>query len=244
MSFLVLGDSISAGVGATKQALGYARLLHTNSATHWPAYHGLDLTTRRGQALPLRHLARSGATTEDVLHMLRRELAGGLVVQDHATVVMTVGGNDIKRILVQGGLASMFRCEAVLCGAALDGVLQRLRDIVALLRSPGHFPAGASLYLGTVYDPTDGEDAASALEGVRVPGFGRALETWSAAYHALGVELGFTVVDVLGAFRGHGFGRARAEGSNTSHWFADWIHPNDRGHHELRCLFYTAIARG
>ena len=51
----------------------------------------------------------------------------------------------------------------------------------------------------------------------------------------LGKEKGVAVIDLYGHFNAHG-----AESADP--WFApDCIHPNDRGHHEVRRLFHAGI---
>ena len=60
-------------------------------------------------------------------------------------------------------------------------------------------------------------------------------------------EKGFSVVDLRGHFSGHGFNASDSsvyghDAEDTSNWFDnDCIHPNDRGHHEIRRLFHAAI---
>ena len=60
-------------------------------------------------------------------------------------------------------------------------------------------------------------------------------------------ERGAAMVDMRGHFLGHGvyFDDSDLDvhdDADPSPWFADdCIHPNDRGHHELRRLFVTAI---
>jgi hypothetical protein len=55
------------------------------------------------------------------------------------------------------------------------------------------------------------------------------------------------VLDLRGHFLGHGFyseasGSAAYDADDPTQWFdRDCIHPNDRGHHELRRLVHAAI---
>ena len=63
----------------------------------------------------------------------------------------------------------------------------------------------------------------------------------------LATDLDFAVMDLRGHFRGHGVYAEDAENlahdeDDPTRWFIDdCIHPNDRGHHEIRRLFYSAI---
>lgn len=55
------------------------------------------------------------------------------------------------------------------------------------------------------------------------------------------------MVDLHRHFLGHGFHHLDAQNPNhveddPTRWFHnDCIHPNDRGHHEIRRLFYEAV---
>jgi hypothetical protein len=54
-------------------------------------------------------------------------------------------------------------------------------------------------------------------------------------------------VDALGHFHGHGNNHDDPENpyydeEDPSGWFDDCVHPNDRGHHEIRRLFFEAVA--
>jgi hypothetical protein len=64
-------------------------------------------------------------------------------------------------------------------------------------------------------------------------------QEWGYAYTELARSMGVTLVDAYTAFRGHGLSAPAGEG-----WLADWIHPNNRGHHEMRRLFLSAMALG
>ncbi len=65
---------------------------------------------------------------------------------------------------------------------------------------------------------------------------------------ALGEELGVSIVDLRGHFLGHGHNHSddsmgAYHSDDATLWFDnDCIHPNDRGHHEIRRLFYAAIS--
>ena len=242
MTLFVLGDSISAGVGATlPSSLGYAALLHRNSAGSWPQQRDLDLTTLRPQ-LRFRSLAESGFTSAEVLQRLRSRV--GEVLREPplepAIVVMTAGGNDLKNALWEQGLAAMDNLHGMLAGAPLAQTLRNLTRIVRILQHPQLFPHGVSIYLANVYDPSDGTETATLPWGtVVLPGLAAALQTWHRRYADLCASAGVHLIDALQAFRGHGI----AAGPGQS-WMRDWLHPNDRGHHELRRLFYQAITQG
>ena len=60
--------------------------------------------------------------------------------------------------------------------------------------------------------------------------------------------MGFSALDMRGTFLGHGFyyddpTAPYYDEADPSLWLAnDCIHPNPRGHHEIRTLFWRAIA--
>lgn len=237
---IVMGDSISAGTGASRRpGLAYGGLLGANDAARWPDAAGLDLAARFGHAVPVVNVAVGGATTgsmrADQPGMLRTRLS--LPVRGHSVVVITIGGNDLQLAIISGNPE----------GATLTTAINNIRQTVQFLQDPANFPDGASIYVSAVYDPSDGE---GYIEGcffnLRLPTFVTGLNTWRSRYVDLGREMGFGVVDALGHFHGHGHNYAHMDNpffdrTDPSGWFSDCIHPNDRGHHELRRLFFEAI---
>jgi lysophospholipase L1-like esterase len=237
---IVMGDSISAGTGASRRpGLAYGGLLGANDATRWPEAARLDLAARFGHAVPVVNVAVGGATTgsmrADQPGMLRTRLT--LPVRGHSVVVITIGGNDLQLAIISGNPE----------GGTLTSALANIRQTVQFLQDPANFPDGVSIYLSAVYDPSDGE---GYIEGcffnLRLPTFVTGLDTWRARYFDLGRELGVGVIDALGHFHGHGHNYSHMDNpyfdrADTSGWFRDCIHPNDRGHHELRRLFFEAI---
>ncbi len=237
---IVMGDSISAGVGASRRtATSYGALLGANDAARWPDAMSLDLAARFGHPVPVVNVAVGGATTgsmrADQPGMLRTRLS--LPVRGHSVVVITIGGNDLQLAIISGNPE----------GGVLNSAINNIRQAVQFLQDPANFPDGVSLYLAAVYDPSDGE---GFIEGcffnLRLPAFVTGLNTWRARYIALGQEMGFGVIDALGHFHGHGHNFMHTDNpyydaADPSGWFSDCIHPNDRGHHEMRRLFFEAI---
>jgi lysophospholipase L1-like esterase len=152
-------------------------------------------------------------------------------------VVLTVGGNDLQTAIA-GGDAT---------GALLDNAMRDIRGMIEFFQDTGNFPDGTSIYLANVYDPSDGEaQIPGCFFGLRLPQLVAALDVWSERFSALGMEMGFSVVDTLGAFHGHGHHSDNTmnpyyDTDDPTGWFDDCIHPNNRGHHELRRLIYEAM---
>ena len=246
MALLVLGDSISGGFGASDpRILGYGALLRQNHQPTWPEFSGRDLQAHYGTDFAAAFLTRSGATTEDFTTMLQRAAApgGDRAHSGPPLGVMTLGGNDLKNGLFQAGLAGMQSGRGIrdaasyASGALLHKTLENLRQLVGTLRQEPLLGKDAQLYLANVYDPSDGLEKVQTPWGtIQVSGFGDVMHAWRNGYEFLGRDLGITIVDAWSAFLGHGL-----SASASSLWLSDWIHPNDRGHHELRRLFLTAM---
>jgi hypothetical protein len=237
---VVLGDSISAGQGASSHETTYSALLVENVDGEFPDEAETDLTSRFGAEVELVNVAAGGATTRDLprqLGDLEEELGGPPA--GHTIVVVTIGGNDLVR-----ALASLQPPD----GTVLDRAIEEIGDVAAWF-DPERFPDGVSLYVADVYDPSDGVGSApECFGGIQIPGLVEALETWRQRYVELATERGFAVVDALGHFRGHGFHYSEPDNQyydaeDPTPWFYDCVHPNDRGHSELRRLFFEAIDR-
>jgi lysophospholipase L1-like esterase len=267
---VVLGDSISAGWGASDPTLSYANLLHRNANAVYPTDAQADLQHQFGAGLPIHHFAVHGETTTGVvqhqLPLLRTALFGSSTeaagpVYGHTLVVLTAGGNNLRGELGPGGSPGR--------SPALAGALADLTTIFSFFDDPQRFPDGVSLYFATVYDMTDGADSANmCIRGLRFSGLSDALRKWRRGYMALAESynepphpahlsdrsfrhaptLRVVPVDVHHSFLGHGFHYA----NESNHHFnpydptlwlneQDCIHPNNRGHHELRRAFYQAI---
>ena len=215
---IVLGDSISVGGGASERSLAYASLLQNNDDTAWPGERGTSLTAKYGHPVDL---------------ILPAPVMG------HSIVAITIGGNDFYgRILSLGDPTP----------ALLDTGVKNLRDLVGFLQDRAHFPDGTSIYLMTVFDPSDGVgQTQQCFFGLDLANFIPALDTWRDGYIRLGTEMHFAVIDALGAFHGHGFRHGDMSSRyyyapDPSLWFSpDCHHPNDRGHNEIRRLFFEAI---
>ncbi len=223
---IVFGDSISAGQGAP-QGRAYFDLLS-----------GSELATFYGHAVPVVNVAVGGSTTANLAAQvtnLKSQLPAP--VSGHSIIVVTIGGNDVVR---------SFGTDPA--GTPLTNAEQKIRSFIASLQDPAWFPDGTTILLANVYDPSDGVgQAAECLGGFNFSAQTNALPTWAERYAAVARDLGVGVVDALGHFRGHGFhsddsANPYYQSSDPTLWFAnDCIHPNERGHSELRRLFYEAL---
>jgi lysophospholipase L1-like esterase len=254
---IIVGDSISEGLGAQSQPMSYAALLYRNNDTMYPRERGHDLVHHFGPDLRYINVAHAGDTSNDVIRfqlqrlsdkmMAEAERGAGVQLQDNTwsvpgrvIVVMTVGGNDVQQAM---------RPNTNFTGPVLTHSMINLRAILDFFEDKRHFPGGVSMYFGNIYDVTDGEDQFHAcMPGMAFPGMSDALEVWSSSYAELAAQRNATLVDLLSLFRGHGFNFANPDNPyfnarDTSLWVydRDCIHPNNRGHHKLRRAFLEHI---
>lgn len=249
---IVLGDSISEGLGAESARRSYAGLLYQNDDRVYPQDKGRDLRHLFGEQVRYINVAHSGDTSTDVRQQqLPRLMAdpyldpaglGNQPTYGHIVVVMTIGGNDLQ---------SAIRPNPNFTGRLLTQSVQNLQTIMDFFQDPVRFPDGASVFFGNVYDITDGEDQAHAcLAGLALPGFSRALEVWSHAYNEIADERDATFIDLVSLFHGHGFNYANPynpyfNSKDPTLWVydRDCVHPNNQGHHMLRRSFYEHIKK-
>ena len=236
-----MGDSISAGVGANSRAVdSYFALLYRNADATWPEESETDLASRFGDDITLVNVAQGGATAPAMrrLQVARLENQLDFPVQGHSIAVITIGGNDLQGAIVTRQFT----------GSVMTNALASIRETVEFLQDAERFPDGVSIYLAAVYDPSDGVGfIQGCFFNLEIPDAVAALDVWRDEYIALGEELGFAVVDVLGAFHGHGLyatdpNNEFYDTDDPTQWFdGDCIHPNPRGHNELRRLFFESI---
>ncbi len=232
-----LGDSITAGVGASRGSLAYDELLVEDTSNKWSDYADLDLESLYGE-LEVIDVSQGGATTNSLLAQQLPALAAevGDSSPGETLVVMTIGGND-----AQNALNPLVDPEAIIA-AMVDNIETAILDI------QGRFPDGAYIYFTNVYEPTDGVGSwGGCFLGLDFSDRLPALYDGEADLYALGERHGAAVIDLRGHFLGHGF-HHRDDSLDVHHpddpslWFEDdCIHPNNRGHHEIRRLFHAAI---
>jgi lysophospholipase L1-like esterase len=128
------GDSILDCGHYNPQGVHPGQLLVRNDDALFPEFRGRDLQSRGGASLE--HRAVDGATVEG----LQRQAAGLHKPDGPAAALLTVGGNDLLR------------------GLATDegpGLRNFERSLKAFVRAMPVRP----LHVGTVYDPTFGDDS-------------------------------------------------------------------------------------
>ncbi len=236
-----MGDSITNGAGAP-EGFEYVDLLFSNDDTAHPDYAGVDLLDWYPDLEGV-DVSISGATSSTMLDSEIPALTDWLATEHPnglagpALVVVTIGGNDLQQ-----GLLPWVAAQPV-----VDEALEHLEDALDVLQDPTWFPHGSSIVVANVYEPSDGVGQSPCFFGVNYANKLSFLDQYNTRLHDLGVARGFAVVDLRGNFLGHGAhhddpANAHYDAADPTRWFApDCIHPNTRGHHELRRLMLGAI---
>ena len=233
-----MGDSITAGAGASGSE-PYTSLLMENDPGDWPDHMEEDLKTVYPSVTEVINLGTGGATTTSMKNNQMPELQEILSppVAGETIVVFTIGGNDL-----QTALTPFSDPESIATRA-----LNNIEEMVQTLTSDSVFPDGVFVYMTNVYEPSDGTGKSSCFFGVDYSSKLHYLDVYNGALIKMGIQYGFSAVDLRGHFLGHGMNNDDSSldihhPDDPSRWFAgDCIHPNARGHHELRRLLVAAI---
>ena len=137
-TLFTFGDSILDCGRYNAHGVHPGQLLVRNDDALFPEFKGRDLQARG--PVRLEHRAVDGATVDDLAAQVR-----GLRTSGPGVALLTIGGNDLLRGLARDSGAGMRRFET-----ALD------RFLTALPIRP--------VLLGTVYDPTFGDDTRNFLD--------------------------------------------------------------------------------
>lgn len=235
--FIAFGDSITRGYGVDNEANTYTELLLSNNDSKWPTFAGDDLTARFGE-LEVFDVSRDGATAPTVISGQLPQLEDqlGPTVSGPTLVVGTIGGNDTLASIFSGDLE-----------AATDAFLADLQTITDFFLDPVRFPDGTYLAIANVYDPTDTTGQVDeCFYGLNLSALQDDFDRFNERTREAAVRNGWAWVDLHGHFVGHGFRYDEdgfwADPDDPTLWFQDdCIHPNVRGHHEVRRLFLSAI---
>ena len=233
--YIALGDSLSAGVGASSPETTFVELVHQSL----------------GPGFELMNLGHSGDTSDDLLQggtlgravdTIKARNGDDDTSNDVRLVTLEIGGNDLLGIyfsLVQTGT-----CPDVQTALAKPECTQALRDALAGFR-PNFDTAldrlqeadpDVPIVVMTLYNPFDylgaiGELGVLSLDGQTGTDFPEGLNDIIRA--VAGGHEGVTVVDVYSAFKG----------KTASLISSDFIHPNDAGYRTMADAVIAAIGR-
>jgi lysophospholipase L1-like esterase len=244
---LGVGDSVTAGFGATRGHSYFDRLANNPSD---------EFDDMRGKCLAVvlpnlmtRNIAVSGSNSLQHLDAIKEKLEKqpddvlGLIV-------MTSGGNDLihwygRSPPREGAMYGATLAQAMPWVTAFES---RLEEMFGLLES--RFPGGRRIFIADIYDPSDGRGhpgSAGLPEWAEVlavhAAYNNALRQ-AAARHAC-----VRVVPMYDVFLGHGihcrkFWAAHYDCSDPHYWYGPNIEdPNDRGYDAIRRVFLTEIVK-
>lgn len=211
--YVALGDSISAGDGASSAFRQWVKL-----------YYG-HLQSNGSGVTELLKLARGGATSDDVRSRQLGSAVGAIN-----------GASDAKAVTIDVGLNDLFldsKCPTV--NATTCPVAANLREILAGLNAAlTNDPGDETLQIMENYNPHIGTPNESATRQLLLGNDGRVdcSGTGEAVglndlLHCIGIEQRATPVDVLPIF----------DAAGEAFLAPDHVHPNDAGHRAIAIAF-------
>ncbi|MFT7519994.1 MAG: lysophospholipase L1-like esterase [Kiritimatiellia bacterium] len=243
---IFLGDSITKGAGSTGLGLKYTKLLSDNHDAKWAGWGEHDLSSLFGE-VEVVDVSRNGAQTTDLISDQLPNVSEliGDAVSGETIVVMTIGGNDMQAAIAP--IITATDKEAAY-QQRIAPTITRFGTIIDYFQDSDRFPDGTFIYMTNVYEPTDNVGQTDAcFFGFKIGDALPYLDRANDEVRELAIERGTASIDLRGHFLGHGHNFANStmdsfDEPDPTLWLAeDCIHPNDRGHHEVRRLFLTAI---
>jgi lysophospholipase L1-like esterase len=242
---LGVGDSVTAGFGARKGHSYFDRLAH-NPDDEFEDMLGRSLS-RVLPNLKTRNIALSGSNSLQHLEHVQDKLEQQ-PADVFGLVVMTSGGNDLihryGRSPPREG--AMYGATLVEAQPWIVNFEIRLEKILKLLKD--RFPGGCLIFIGDIYDPSDG---VGDPESVFMPAWPDVLAIHAAYNEAIRrVAEKFDcvrVVPIHKEFLGHcvhcrQFWRGHYCPRDPHYWYATNLEDhNDRGYDAVRRLFLNAI---
>ncbi|MEM3586015.1 MAG: SGNH/GDSL hydrolase family protein [Candidatus Jordarchaeaceae archaeon] len=233
--YVALGDSMLIDYYAGGPGWGAASLLYRNLDNVYPDWKGKDLATLY-VGIKEYNLTSDGATTDTVLNWQLPKVPTG--ENQFTIIIMTVGGNDLLHhygVSEERGLKLSYEMQ------------KKLLRIITILQDSEKFPEPARIYIGNIYDPSDGLGEGLEKEGYSPwPDGLKVLSHWNKRIEEVAKERGLTLVDIHRHFLGHGLNYNNPkckyyDAKDNSTWLKLGIEPNARGAHEIRKLFWKEI---
>jgi len=239
---LGLGDSVTAGFGASK-GLSYFDRLMENSPNDCKDMLGKNLS-KVFPNLKTKNLALSGSNS---LHHLRKIQSLEVHPSDFSgIVVMTTGGNDLihnyGRALPKEG--AMYGATFDEAKSWIDNFKNRLDQMILILNKK--FPGGCHIFLANIYDPSDGTgNTSSWLTGLPYwPDGLKILKDYNETISLCADKYDFVhLVNIYDTFLGHGihckkFWIRHYHFKDPHYWyFMNIEDPSERGYDAIRRLF-------
>ncbi len=243
-----LGDSVSTGYGAPP-GHGYVDLVVRNDVARYPDVGGADLS----HVLP--KLTRMKFATLSSNSIDHEKSVAFIPVQSpdtHGIVFLTTGGIDL--IHPYGHDTPR---EGAMYGATLAEARPWIERFTArlertLMAIASRFPGGCDVFVGTIYDPTDGVgDIENAGVIFWLPAWPDALAIHARFNRAIRDACSrhpfAHVVDIHGALLGHGIhcrdtANPHYQRDDPTYWyFFNLEDPNERGYDAIRRVFLAEL---
>ncbi|MGZ4963941.1 MAG: SGNH/GDSL hydrolase family protein [Limisphaerales bacterium] len=242
-----LGDSVTAGFGAAKGHSYFDRIIQT-PADDFADTRDLCLA-KVFPKLKATNFAISGSTSFD---SIRTELRKVPVQSSNVLgiVIVTTGGNDLihnyGRTLPREGAmygATMAQSKTWVTNFAVR--LDTIRSLVAKA-----FPGGYKIFIGNIYDPTDGVGDPQRVGLPKWPDNQALVSAYNDVLENFARERNNAVhlINIHDLFLGHGihcreFWRKSYRSDDPTYWYHENLEdPNERGYDALRRLYLNALA--
>ncbi|HEX6095957.1 MAG TPA: SGNH/GDSL hydrolase family protein [Thermoanaerobaculia bacterium] len=210
--YLALGDSIS----IDDYPLRETGIDHIGAASLFAR-----ALKQRHPSIAFDNLTADGATTDDVL---RWQLPSVRPTADPAIVTITAGGNDL--------LVNLRATRPPV--RLVEGILDRLTRIVDEVQ---RMLPGATILLGTIYDPSDGTNV---LDGETLDREAKWLARVNEGIRALAASReGVVLADIHQRFLGHGM---TAPESERWYWSGLIFEPNAEGARQVAALWGDLVS--
>lgn len=242
-----LGDSITAGLGAKSSRHTFFNRLIRNPNDEYEDMDGLCLTSVLSN-LDSENFAISGSESMTHLEVIRETMP--TYENSYGVVVMTSGGNDLIHSYGRSPPRECAMYKATLEEAEpwIANFKVRLEKMIREIT--GKFPVGCEIYIGDIYDPTDGVGDAPSIflpewkDGLKIHARYNEVIRDVADNHSH-----VHVVPLHETFLGHGshcrqFWRSTYDKDDPHFWFFTNIEdPNDRGYDAIRRIFLNSIVQ-
>lgn len=241
-----IGDSVTAGLGASHPSRSYFSRLHQNPPDEFEGMVGRCLKVVLPN-LEIENLAISGSRSNAHETMINDRLQ----FHDQETfgiVVMTSGGNDLihsygrqppRENAMYGATLAQAKPWIEAFEVRLSGMFDAIGD---------HFPGGCEIYIADIYDPTDGVGDGASIYLPPWPDGLAIHQRYNEVIHRVAANReNVFVVPMYQLFLGHGshcrqFWREHYDKLDPSYWYYSNVEdPNDRGYDAIRRLFLNSI---
>lgn len=246
IAYIGIGDSITRGLGADRKSHTFFERLRINPPDEYDDMQDKCLSALMPNLTAVNY-AVSGSTSLDHIDVINDQLpmADPNVL---GLIVMTTGGNDLihsygRRPPTEG---AMYGATVEQAEPWISNFRDRLKQMFDTINE--RFPGGCEIFVGDIYDPTDGVgDAPSIFLPPWPDGLAIHARYNAAIRQVARSRPNVHIVPLHETFLGHGshcrqFWRSHYDASDPHYWFYTNIEdPNDRGYDAIRRVFLNTI---